>query len=157
PARYHAFARALEGVFACLNQQDHEDLLPHLFLSRHETCPDCGSRVVELATCVRCGATYVVGRKESNAVQENLPTRKQYTLRQLAANITESADRSAYFLLNEQTGYVDEDEITITGDEPAEQSEVGELYRLCLHCGILSPREGQLCTCGGSAIVLREM
>jgi len=65
PARYHIFARALEGAFACLNpaaHQDAEDDPPRLFLTRREECPDCHSRVVELATCTRCGAAYVVGR-----------------------------------------------------------------------------------------------
>ncbi len=33
PARYHAFARALEGVFACLNTDAHADRLPRLFLN----------------------------------------------------------------------------------------------------------------------------
>jgi len=78
PARYHVFARALEGAFACLNVALHskpdQDLQPEtrnlkletrmerLFLTRRETCPHCQSRVFELATCPRCGAAYLVGR-----------------------------------------------------------------------------------------------
>jgi ATP-dependent helicase YprA (DUF1998 family) len=57
PARYHVFARALEGAFACLNHHGHEDQQPRIFLGRHETCPECAKQVVELASCTRCGAT----------------------------------------------------------------------------------------------------
>src|SRR5207302_1988531 len=83
PARYHAFARALEGVFVCLNRQGHADHQPHLFLSRHEICPDCNGWVVELATCVRCGATYVVGRIEGD-ISSDTGSVAQQTLLQLA-------------------------------------------------------------------------
>ncbi len=157
PARYHAFARALEGVFACMNRQNHADGLPHLFLSRHETCPDCSGQVVELATCVRCGATYVVGRKVERRVQGAHFAPKQYTLHQLTELVLESSDSSAYFLLNELTGYTDEDELTATGEESADQGDIGALYRLCLRCGNLLPQDELQCSCGGSTIILQEM
>lgn len=68
PARYHVFARALEGAFVCLNR-DHlahqAEGKPRLFLQRHRTCPHCGGRVFELATCTNCGAAYLVGKIEA--------------------------------------------------------------------------------------------
>ncbi|HUG61266.1 MAG TPA: DEAD/DEAH box helicase, partial [Methylomirabilota bacterium] len=68
PARYHFFARALEGAFVCLADHGQTGSAgPRLFLNRHERCPVCVEsgqrrRVFELATCVQCGAAYLVGR-----------------------------------------------------------------------------------------------
>jgi ATP-dependent helicase YprA (DUF1998 family) len=157
PARYHAFARALEGVFACLNKQGHADHQPHLFLSRHEICPDCGGWVVELATCVRCGATYVVGRIEGDTSSDSASVTQQQTLRQLADGIAGQLSQPAYFLLGRQDASVDEDDVTATGEELPEQIASGQLYHLCLLCGKCSIQDRQQCSCGGIMIALRKM
>jgi len=157
PARYHAFARALEGVFACLNKQGHTDQQPRLFLSRHETCPDCGGWVVELATCVRCGATYIVGRVDDDASSLIASAAQQQTLRQLADGSAGQLGHPVYFLLGRQTVSVDEDEITATGEGLPEQAAPAQLYQLCLQCGKCSVQERQLCSCGGMMIALCKM
>lgn len=73
PARYHVFARALEGAFACLNREKHPDGKAWLSLSRHVSCPICDSPAHELAACSRCGASYFVGKedKENKLVHES--------------------------------------------------------------------------------------
>src|SRR5690606_37262176 len=55
-ARDHMFTRATEGSLACLSPHG-----PHVFLSRHEYCPECHAPAFELAACKRCGDTYLVG------------------------------------------------------------------------------------------------
>jgi hypothetical protein len=50
-ARYHLFARATEGAFTCLGEHG-----PHVSLTRHERCADCGDAVFEFGACKRCGA-----------------------------------------------------------------------------------------------------
>ena len=59
PARYHVFARALEGAFVCLNADSppHAEDHPRLFLTRQEVCP-CARHVVEMSV-VRCGQRMV--------------------------------------------------------------------------------------------------
>jgi hypothetical protein len=70
PARYHVFAKALEGAFICLNtpshQEDDDDPKPNLFLTRQRKCPHCGSQVFELANCTLCGKTYLIGEVKPN-------------------------------------------------------------------------------------------
>lgn len=151
PARYHVFARALEGAFACLNVAAHEAAEgdpPRLFLTRHEECPHCGSRVVELATCVRCGVAYVVGRIVQERDQDHMPT-----LRQLTGQPDDLRSDKAYFLLTERTAGLDEDEAVAVGEDPAtiEEGEC-EAYALCLGCGAIVPgsRDRLGCDCDPS-------
>src|SRR5512139_527734 len=74
PARYHVFARALEGAFVCLNQPAHRNGEPRLFLNRQKYCPHCQSRVFELANCTRCGIAYLVGKEEPGGGLDEKPT-----------------------------------------------------------------------------------
>lgn len=155
PARYHAFARALEGVFVCLNASSHADQRSHLFLQRHEVCPECGGWVIELATCVRCGAIYAVGEVPPGRLQnspQHLPI-----LRQLTNYVHDRPAQPAYFLLGAKEGNIDEDEAVVNGDDIMEEDAHGYPCRLCLHCGTLLPVHQQQCPCGGMTIPLREM
>lgn len=151
PARYHVFARALEGAFVCLNESAHEDAEdspPRLFLTRHEECPHCGSQVVELATCVRCGAPYVVGR----LVHSRDGDRRWY-LRHLTGQPDDTYGEKAYFLLADQTAGLDEDEAVATGQdlETIAEDEC-EPYTFCLGCGAIVPGIGTdtKCDCEAS-------
>ncbi|HEC34827.1 MAG TPA: DEAD/DEAH box helicase, partial [Chloroflexi bacterium] len=162
PARYHVFARALEGAFACLNAAAHEGAEgdpPRLFLTRREECPHCGSRVVELATCVRCGAAYTVGR----LVRSREGDRRLY-LRHLTGQPDDPRGEKAYFLLTEQTAGLDEDEAVATGEDLEaidEDVESVEPYTLCLGCGAIAPgfRVDTGCDCALSApkVILRRV
>ena len=146
PARYHAFVRALEGVFACLNSQGHPGGQPQVFLNRHEQCPDCGSRVVELATCSRCGATYLV-RPDEEDVQQEARGHPHGRLGHFAEDSRDQSD--AYYLLGKQVGDIDEDEVVIAGDELVEGGMKGKLFTMCLQCGMLGSDQQLQCQCGG--------
>ncbi|WP_129674357.1 DEAD/DEAH box helicase [Candidatus Chloroploca sp. Khr17] len=145
PARYHVFARSLEGAFACFNHQEHADGKPHILLSRHESCPECAARVVELASCSRCGATYLVGREQPG------PTGAR-TFDQLTASDALFEGNKAYFLLSSEAADDDEDERAAVGDDLDEQpGEVGHVCG-CLRCGTLTAGTQPGCSCGSQAL-----
>lgn len=156
PARYHGFARALEGVFACMRVDAHADRRPRVFLGRHEECPECGGWVVELATCVRCGATYVVGRSRG-AGQQTKSHLHGTVLRQLSENGGEQFDRPRYFLLGSKFVGIDEDEAIVAGDELSDEDEKDLRWNVCLNCGMLSSSDQSGCICGASRLRLYEV
>lgn len=140
PARYHLFARSLEGAFLCLNGSHpaHQSQgKPRLFLHRHERCPHCTMAVFELATCPRCGIGYLVGREERQ--------RDQSLLRHLTGLGEQATADLCYLLLGEATEEADEDE-SLTEDGAAEESGLDSLdtCHLCLGCGAMDSR----CDCG---------
>lgn len=130
PARYHVFARALEGAFACLRL--HDDQQKRLFLDRHENCPDCGASVFELATCARCGVAYVVGQLENGPDGDS---HTQY-LRPLAGDLAVGAGKRAYFMLEPDVTDANEDDLAEAGDE-AEESD-WDPYSICRRCGMVT-------------------
>jgi ATP-dependent helicase YprA (DUF1998 family)/uncharacterized C2H2 Zn-finger protein len=153
PARYHVFARALEGAFACLNAHapEHDRIRhPRFFLHRQEECPHCGGQVVELATCVRCGATYVVGRLV------NINEREGRThLHHLTGQPDDLFGEKAYFLLGEQVEGVDEDEIVAVGEDlSVAEGDLCESYALCLKCGAIAPGNIPDCDCKAESMVV---
>ncbi len=147
PARYHVFARALEGVFACLNDQAHralEDHPPRLFLTRREKCPHCGSHVTELAICTRCGAAYVVGRLSPGPV-EGGPSQ----LRPLTGQPDDPRGKRAYFLLTNHVVELDEDEAVAIGEDVEEVVDDDcEPYTMCVLCGAIAPGSSADLKCG---------
>jgi ATP-dependent helicase YprA (DUF1998 family) len=128
PARYHFFARALEGTFVCLDLHLESAIQgKKLFLSRHETCQECADegrrrRVFELAACTQCGADYLVGTLEQR------PTGRHLT----PASATGDHPIS-YFLVGE-AGAEDEDETASTGEDAPDL--VGSVS-ICVSCGCL--------------------
>ncbi|RIK27504.1 MAG: hypothetical protein DCC55_39380, partial [Chloroflexi bacterium] len=146
PARYHVFARALEGAFLCLNathpahQVDHA---PRLFLNRHEQCPHCHGQVFELATCPRCGTAYIVGRE--------LPLEgKTYKVLRHPSSVNDELGAGlSYFVLASHVQAPDEDEAVLTGQSLDQLgTEQLEAIRLCLGCGALAENAKRLdCTC----------
>jgi hypothetical protein len=157
PARYHGFARALEGVFVCLNTEAHQDRLPHIFLHRHRLCPECESWVVELANCVRCGATYIVGRGAGSGPQGNGTQKQSGVLKQVSDNEREQAKRSQYFLLESHTIGIDEDEAVIAHEQLEEHDEKADQWQLCLKCGMCSPQSQPTCNCHAPCVTLHEL
>jgi len=160
PARYHVFARALEGAFVCLNSDAHGSAKgdpARLFLTRREECPHCGSQVVELATCVRCGASYVVGRLAHSQDGD-----RRLHLHHLTGQPDDTYGEKAYFLLADQTVGLDEDEAVAAGQdlETIAEDEC-EPYTFCLGCGAIVPGIGAdtKCDCGASIpkVTLRQV
>lgn len=149
PARYHVFARALEGAFVCLNR-DHpahsEAGQPFLFLNRHEQCPHCESRVFELANCPRCGTAYIVGRE----VAPEDAAHNHKILRHPTATSEDLTTGLSYFVLSQQVQEADEDEAVIAGLSLDElDTEYLDSYVACLGCGAVGDQiRGVHCECG---------
>lgn len=148
PARYHVFARALEGAFVCLNPGDPahaEEGKPRFFLTRYETCPHCQKRVFELATCPRCGTAYIVGQ-----VRDSEKGSAVRVLRHPSSNMADPSDKLSYFVLTETVQQLDEDEAVVArAAVDAVSAEKLERYLLCLGCGAVTPGEsrGGPCDC----------
>lgn len=139
PARYHVFAKSLEGAFACFNTAGHDDEKAWLDLKRRENCPECGGDVQELASCKFCGATYVVARKEPG----DYPSHWQLNHIELRPS-NQQSDRS-YFLLGSDIAAVDEDrEATFEIDSSLRDA---EKYTLCTGCGIIARGVPLRCDC----------
>lgn len=95
PARYHVFARALEGAFICMNEKEHASMgKPRIYLKRAEKCPHCGWRIYEFRICSRCGELYLVPPSKSGRDPDYVYVRSK-----------------------EQSLITDEDEYVVAGDE----------------------------------------
>jgi len=144
PARYHVFARALEGAFVCLNSSHpaHADEgKPRFFLTRHETCPHCSAWVFEMATCPRCGTAYIVGRVTPERRERGASVD---VLRQPGTRSESLDDGASYFVLSDQVLQPDEDEAVVSGAAGDALPETLHAEQLdptvvCLGCGALAP------------------
>ncbi len=155
PARYHVFARALEGAFICLNREHDahrgEDAKPRLFLTRHKWCPHCASRVFELANCTQCGTAYLIGKVKNKHEAEGEPDILpdiEYLFQDSRLHIEEVAQRVDYFVLQLRSVLVDEDSLAEEeGVKLADETKVEEM-RLCPRCGAVHhPFEPRRCRC----------
>ncbi|HUI90374.1 MAG TPA: DEAD/DEAH box helicase [Anaerolineales bacterium] len=148
PARYHVFARALEGAFICLNENAHKNsdgtIAPRIFLQRQKYCPHCGSRVFELANCTRCGTAYLIGQaipgSELDEPEAKFPINadQQYLLQDSKLYVTEAARHTGYYVIAEQISSLDEDEpVSAEDTDPDVMNENLNLdpYSLCTECG----------------------
>jgi len=164
PARYHAFGRALEGAFVCLNHAAHnrpgQPPLPNLFLERHKFCPHCQSRVFELANCTRCGKAYLIGEDRPGAdilsEQGKAPDihmlRIYLTQSSVVYNAVVREKHISYFVIDQElAAQVDEDELISSEADLGVQAGNERLdpVELCPRCGaIYGPFEPQRCACG---------
>ncbi len=130
PARYHSFARALEGAYVCLNRAGHPDGQVWVSLARHETCPTCDHAVHELAVCSRCGAAYVVGEEHDHVLKPLGP-----------------GGARTFLLIDDVVAQTDEDDDAFGDAVPGGSTEV----YLCLKCGALRAAGGP-CACGGPCV-----
>lgn len=143
-ARYHLFVRATEGAFVSFADDG-----PRIFLGRHEVDPLTGRAVFEFGTCTRCGAVHLAGNVERRDAKEYfVPSAK--------------ADSSVNWLvLADEQGdvVVDEDEITLAGDEVKTAKSDPTTRRLCTGCGVLADAAATTCLsgqCGGQMLLVRE-
>lgn len=128
-ARYHMFVRATEGAFSCFSASG-----PHVQLSRHETCPDCGKACFEFGTCKGCGAVYLAGEFEQRHHHEFfVPTRRPDS-------------QSAWILLSDEDDVVDEDDQTLDVIESDDRTGIAWL---CTGCGHYSKSHSAACPVPG--------
>lgn len=141
PARYHLFARALEGAFICFNSEGHPDHRPYIALTRFEHCPLCNGWGFELASCTRCGATYLVG-------QGPAPTSRAMLLRQIGEG---SPAHPIYCLLGDSMdeGSSDEDEASLEDEGGDDATTI--IHVVCVRCGMLGIPDQFQCSCGNSS------
>lgn len=160
PARYHVFARALEGAFLCLNEVAHrESGAPRLFLRRFKFCPHCGSRVFELANCTRCGEAYLIGNetpgrelKEGKQAFFKIDPECTYLTQSSVVYDAIEARQTSYFVLGQQLpSMYDEDEaVSANAGIDAMQDDARLDPRLlCPVCGMVRSKfELERCSCG---------
>lgn len=131
PARYHVFAKALEGAFVCFNSVQHAGQIA-MRLSHHEQCPECQAMMFELGCCSRCGTAYLVGEKS----QQDATLRLQSGQRKDDAPIE-------YYLLADTVNQVDEE-----ADIAAEFQKY-TCCRICVNCGKIQESASTTdCGCG---------
>lgn len=146
PARYHIFARALEGAFVCLNVDGHnkteENYEPNLFLQRYKQCPHCRSRVFEIANCSRCGKIYLVGDERPGGSYDteldgiDIDSSKNYLVQTSVMSENIEAKNTNYYVLSEGVSQYDEDEVI--SDEDIGEADVikgTETLLICPRCG----------------------
>ncbi|GAA0628990.1 DEAD/DEAH box helicase [Sporichthya brevicatena] len=118
-ARFHLFARATEGAFACFGASG-----PHVSLNRHERCEECGDACFEFAACTRCGAVHLAGTLESVGGAPTFRSRRSFDEKRmwLALDTGEETD--------------DEDDAVL---DTSTQDPNTDPASLCSHCGRLTP------------------
>ena len=67
-ARYHMFLRATESVFVTLAPDNH--VMLHRANFRYDVNSDQNYKVFEVATCSYCNSIYLVGKIESNRLEQ---------------------------------------------------------------------------------------
>ncbi len=113
-ARYHLFARATEGAFACLGANG-----PHVSLTRHERCGRCGDAAFEFGTCRRCGTVYLMGTLERVGTLTVFRSRR-------------SRDEQQVWMALVDGVATDEDEEVFSAAAHA----AGEMGSMCTRCGV---------------------
>ncbi len=164
PARYHLFARALEGAFVCLNHShpSHtQDNQPLIFLTRQKFCPHCGSRVFELANCTRCGESYLIGEERPGSDLSEKETAQgiliqpynDYLVQSSVVYQTDLAARNVrYYVLKSLDITSADEDAFIEGDAEDDEKtdERMEQMEICPQCGALyqSGLFTNRCACG---------
>lgn len=164
PARYHTFARALEGAFVCLNTKDHPVDKPRLFLQRQKFCEHCHSRVFELANCTRCGTAYLIGKEMPGSSLDEEPENfrlninHQYLVQDShLATATETARRTNYYVFADRSSEEDEDQRVSSEleiDDLGPHEGLVEIW-LCAQCGqVQTSSTPKKCNCNARLLEL---
>ena len=160
PARYHVFARALEGAFACLNSSAHPDKKPRIYLNRHERCDQagCDAQVFELATCSRCGIAYIVGEEKLEEDGDGIwrkfvhPLRGDIASGQATSLTSVRGGKRCYYILSEDLPDPNEDEST---EDKTGIEDEWQLRSLCLNCGAIGEYGELPCNCSSPKKTVR--
>lgn len=131
PARYHTFAKAIEGTFVRFYPEK------KVYLNRKEEEFVEGEKVkvFEIANCIKCGQEYIIGKVEDDYIEQS------------SGFLNGSAEWLDYFLLSDSfdTVEIDEDSVidiknteSVTEMENTEEEHLiynAEAYILCIKCG----------------------
>ncbi len=173
PARYHLFARALEGAFVCLNHTHPahaQQGKPILFLSRQKFCPHCGSRIFELANCTRCGAAYLIGEERSGGEIADteaspeiplLPKENYLVQNSVLYESDQLARKVEYFRLGSLEAAAADEDALIEGEAEADEmaDERLEPMQICPRCGALysAGLSARRCACGVNLLEISKV
>lgn len=129
-ARYHLFASAVEGAFACFGSSG-----PHVRFSRHVACPECTAPMFELAACKRCGQLHLPGHVDRSGGRERLvPSVKE--------------GRGTHWLVvGDHVVPTDEDDDAHEGESVEEDPLAATL---CTSCAVLGGADASTCAACGS-------
>ncbi len=151
PARYHVFARALEGASLCLSHHALNNNETRLFLQRREYCDECvQSRAFELATCRRCGQEFLVGMLTTEDVGDG-STHRVFRYEPARIEETQSVDRVHLMRVAPTINEADEDDDVTLGDSAPSSV---ERLKMCGRCGCIGLAQSHRLECECSAEVL---
>jgi len=122
PARYHTFAKAIEGTFVRFYPEK------KVFLNRKETevIGEEKVKVFELANCIKCGQEYIIGKLEDGYINQS------------SGFSNGSIEPLEYFMFTDSYEAVEIDEDSVIDEENTEKDpEIynTEEYLLCIKCG----------------------
>ncbi|OHV62900.1 DEAD/DEAH box helicase [Pseudofrankia sp. BMG5.36] len=139
-ARFHLFARATEGAFACFGESG-----PHVTLTRREQCERCHAAAFEFAACRRCGTVHLQGVAEAIGKKTVFRSRRG-----------RDEGRRMWLLLDEHVAASgDEDDETLLDAATAASNSklTADPWSLCTQSGCLTPGTVTTCpdpACGGA-------
>jgi ATP-dependent helicase YprA (DUF1998 family) len=138
-ARYHLFASATEGIFACLSAE------PHATLNRHSKCEVCELPSFEVAGCKRCGAAYYVGKKIDK-------DGKSFLLPSVSED--ESKGRAVFAYVVEDLPGADDGDQVIFDEAETDVPGNEAVFFLCKSCGLIHASKSQSCeNCSSDSLV----
>jgi len=144
PARYHVFARAIEGAFVTFRPGDPPTPILKLERAVHAEIDGQVQRVFEMCSCRRCGQPFVAGRLVRD------PDLGFEVLKQFPEGLAPDeagGGQDIYLRWDDPAlGETDEDDTVAAGETKVARI-VQEPCRLCLICGSTHP-DGQLPICG---------
>jgi ATP-dependent helicase YprA (DUF1998 family) len=139
-ARYHLFASATEGIFACLSAE------PHATLNRHAKCEVCELPSFEVAGCKRCGASYYVGKKvEKDGKNFLIPS----------VSDDESKGKAVFaYVVEDLPGVDDDGDQEIFDEVEVDAAVIDPALFLCVSCGMIHTSNAQSCeNCSAESLV----
>ena len=133
PARYHVFAKALEGAYVAFYPNK------RMYLDRHKNRDEQQYRsvpVFEIANCQRCGQEYLYGKTTDKGGIKRLEQGEMHV-----DEFGYVSEHTEYYLLSNETRLIElnEDE-TIADNLNEDISTVNELteHILCTACGVIT-------------------
>ena len=136
PARYHVFAKALEGAYVAFYPNK------RMYLDRHKTRDEQQYKsvpVFEIANCQRCGQEYLYGKSTEKGGFRHL---EQGEMQIDELGIV--SEHTEYYLISDQTRLIELNEDETKADDLTEDiTTVNDLteHILCTACGVITRRE----------------
>jgi superfamily II DNA or RNA helicase len=134
PAKYHLFARAPQGLWACINpdcpgKENSDQNWSRIYTTPHITCEFCEAMVFQVTLCRDCGqvflvADYSVNTSELEPATEETPEgyqKRYYTWSPIEENVA----------LSEEESLEDDEDLPETEHKKFVQTKV----RVCVNCG----------------------